>query len=319
MKKLLMMLGVVAIVSPAGAVSFTNGDFEGGFTGTSPDQVANGWTSYVSGTTQLAAYRFEQATGNNGYAQLTSRLNVLRSDRGCGIYQQIDVTHGDAFVFDAWVWAAANYGGNYGAYTSLRADWSGGTDPWAADTIKQITHTPKAWTYSGKTGMQAPVTGTLTFFLDIIGSGGNADGRAYWDDVAVRQTYLPEAVSVTGISATTADVDVNLGVNRAETEYAISISGGAYGSYAGIYWVQADGSISGTKDDSVFRTDAAWGTTTLTGLQDMTQYTLQAVARWDVNFRQETALGAPATFDTPEPAAVGLLALGGLMFLRRRR
>jgi hypothetical protein len=314
--------GVLAFSTSAMAVAFTNGDFEGGFTGSPPNQVGNGWTGYITGTTQLTAYTFsdEQAQVHGGnHAQRASRGTVLRNDRGVGIYQTMDANVGDAFVFEAWAWAQSN---SANATLTLRLDWNGGTNPAAAGVLDTYAQAASTWTYSGRNALQVSSTnGSVTFFLDVIGAKtSNVSGLTHWDDIQVHRTQVPLALTLGNATANTIDMDVNLGGNHAGAEYAISVIGGAYGLSEGIYWVQPDGSVGTTKDNTVFMTDAAWGTKTITGLDPSTEYTLKAIARYDNDYLQETALGAGASLATlPEPAALALFSvLGGLIVMRRR-
>jgi len=114
-------------------------------------------------------------------------------------------------------------------------------------------------------------------------------------------------------TATTLDLNVQPGCNSANAgvQYAITIGGGAY--TLGSNWVLADGSVGTTPE---WRTDAQWGTETITGLAANTTYTLQVKARYDSTITQETYLGTEATI--PEPLTVALFGLGTLVLIRRR-
>ena len=321
MKTLLVVSGVLALACPAMASYMTNGDFEGGFTGTAPTQVADGWTRYVYGATQASSYYFarELATIHGGsYSHRVSRGNYARNDRGAGIYQTFSADVGDAFVFESWVYAASN---SNNAKLSMRLDWDGGTNRDQATALHTWSQAANTWTWSNRKGLQASATsGAVTLFLDIIGAtGSNVNGNSFWDDVIVKRTHVPEAIAFSGVTGNSVDIDVTPGQNHAGAQYAISVTGGAFGAAEGTYWVQPDGSIGTNKNDSAFNTDAGWGITTVLGLADNTAYAFKAVARYDADYRQETYLGAPAAVTTPEPAVAAMLGLAGLIILRRRR
>ncbi len=101
---------------------------------------------------------------------------------------------------------------------------------------------------------------------------------------------VPGAVEIETPGITTLDVTLITSTqngNPSATQYAIREAGGQY--------VQASGALGAT---AVWRTAAAWGTTTVTGLMPDTAYTFSAKARNNASTPVETAFGPTATEST---------------------
>ena len=267
-------------------ITVQNGDFEGGFTGSSPNQVANSWTKYMVGGVFNEAV-FTSAGGNPGTAQRMDYTKT-RNNRYYGMYQTIDANAGDAFTFTAQVWCLEN---SNNANCSLRVDWAGGTAIGGATQVCNAAQPSQAWTQLGYDGGTA--TGaSVTLFVDVRAYGdNNKDTDTSWDNIVAYRAYVPPAPAVSSAGSTSLDVNVNPGCNLSNStaEYAISIGGGAF--TLGTHWVQADGTVS---TSAVWQTDAAWATKTVTGLATGTTYTFKAKARYNSAYTQESSLGAGA-------------------------
>lgn len=104
----------------------------------------------------------------------------------------------------------------------------------------------------------------------------------------------PGALVLNNPSGTTMQISIPAEtpvVNPAQTTYAVM------GEASGLY-VQADGSLGVT---AVYRTKAAWGTITVTGLTPLTQYCFIAKAKnqdGDVRFTQATTVAALQEFNS---------------------
>jgi hypothetical protein len=104
----------------------------------------------------------------------------------------------------------------------------------------------------------------------------------------------PTAPTLSGPTATTLNLDVNANGNPASTEFAVQCTTASPGdsNWVGKY-VNASGAPSAA---AVWRTDAQWATTTVTGLKICTGYTFAVKAR--NSDLVETALGAGASLGT---------------------
>ena len=152
---------------------------------------------------------------------------------------------------------------------------------------------------------------------------GSVDTTVYFDDFTWGHAYVPPAPGATP-GNTTANVDVDPGqnvfdgVNHWENnEFAITIGGGGY--TLGTDWVQDGGSIGGSQ---AWQTDANWGTETIAGLVNGTEYALRVVARVSSGMPLSTDItysGEATVTPAPEPAALALLGLGLPLVLNRRR
>ena len=101
---------------------------------------------------------------------------------------------------------------------------------------------------------------------------------------------VPAAPTVNNPTAAALDVAIGAGDgNPAGTQYAIRISPAVGGNA----WVQANGSLGAS---AVWQTVVDWGTKTVTGLGEGTNYTFTAKARNGVN--QETAMGPGGSGET---------------------
>lgn len=114
----------------------------------------------------------------------------------------------------------------------------------------------------------------------------------------------PSAPTVGGATVSTLGVAITAGDgNPADTGYAIKISP----AVATNTWVQADGSIGAS---AVYQTRATWGTKTVTGLAEYTQYTFTAYAANGDAVVTAASDGASArTSDTTAPT--GTISVSG--------
>lgn len=315
------VVGLLVFSTSAIAANFQNGDFE-----TFTSGVADGWTTYIWGNLPGAwSYNANLPERHGGmYCQQMARGTALRDDRGIGLYQTIDANLGDAFVFEGYAKCNKGSTGISGVLMKMRLDWSGGTNHDTAGVVHSFAQSANTWTYSNRKAFESTSSsGSVTLFIEAVANTGKvSDAIMYWDDFQVHRTHVPLALTLGGQTDTTIDLDVNLGDNIATNEYAISITGGAFGSTEGVYWVQTDGTVGTSKADAdAFGTESFWDSLgTVTGLDPMTEYTLQALARYDNDYRQETAFGSTASaMTTPEPMALALLSFGMSLFVGQRR
>jgi hypothetical protein len=110
---------------------------------------------------------------------------------------------------------------------------------------------------------------------------------------------VPPAPRVALASRTSLQVDVLPGCNPANgpAQFALSLGGGPY--TLGTHWVQANGMVGTT---ATWQTEAAWATTTVTGLTTGTAYTFKAQARFSSLVTQPTGLSAGTTLALQTPA-----------------
>jgi len=322
MKELKTVLGIVGVLAIATSAmgALVNGDMEGGFTGDPGSSVANGWTTYRSGTNGNYLTYFDAAGDGNGHAGDAQKIKFtkIRDDRAGGIRQSIATTPGDALAFSGWAWCNFRWDGANGVQTSLRANWDGDTNPDSADMVRIAERSnTKTWAGVGPSNTGGTATGSsVMLFLHAVGNDNNLENvYVRWDDITLYHAHVPDAPTIGGETASSLDMDVNPGENWAGAEYAVKISGG---SLSGDNYVQADGSVGGSK---AWQTDALWGNQTVVGLDAMTEYTFELIARYDsgTHTSRETWLGdAGSGTTTPEPAALMLLGIG-LPFVARRR
>ena len=100
----------------------------------------------------------------------------------------------------------------------------------------------------------------------------------------------PAAPTVGGAGETTLNVNVNANGNPSNTEFAITIGGGAF--TLGTHWVQSGGNVS---TSTIWQTDGAWGNKTVTGLANSTTYTFQVRARNGDNIQTALSSGTNGT------------------------
>ena len=131
------------------------------------------------------------------------------------------------------------------------------------------------------------------------------NGKTFWDDDLIHHTHVPVPAAVSGTGMNSAVLDLDPGLNTAQTEYAITITGGTFGSIPGAFWIQKNGTVGTSKADAdAFQTDDLWGSTTITSLAPSTVYSLQAVGRWDSSYRQRPATEPPRSSPPrPNPAS----------------
>jgi len=301
---------VVACSATAASAALSHGDMEDA----SSYSVCPGWTYYSTGSVTGALQTKEATTIHGGLA--SQKLNGTSANAArMGIMQTLTANPGDAFTFDGWVnpSAAATT-----TYYKMAANWDGSTT--ISDTLSSYTDfapTRTAWNHLTGLAGNATTAGGVTLFLDHK-RRSNANFSGYWDDISAYQAFVPPAPAVASPTDTSLHVDVTPGGNsgNAAAQYAITIGGGGY--TLGTNWVLSNGSVGTT---AAWKTDALWDNGAVTGLLPSTTYTFEIVARYSSTVTQATLregfTGEGRT--TPEPATLGLLALGGLAMLRRRR
>lgn len=307
MRILITMIGVLAIASAAMAGDLASGmeTFDNGFT----SGVANGWTKYLVGGSSAT---FANSNGNPSPGQRMD-YSKSRPTRYNGMYQTLGSNVGDAFTFAGQAYCLDN--GNNGD-CSIRVDFAGGTDVNAATKITNNSGAPaKAWFQLPYVGTNA--TGTsATVFVDVRAYAPTKDLDTYWDNIVAYRAHVPPAAAVGGETAISLDVDVDAGGNagNANAQFAVVINGGSITDG----YVQADGSVGGAAD---WQTEALWDVTTVTGLDPLTEYTFEVMARYSSTISQATSrVGVTASgTTTPEPAALALLGLGLPLVVGRRR
>jgi len=111
---------------------------------------------------------------------------------------------------------------------------------------------------------------------------------------AVTWANVPTAPSLSGATRGTIGVNVNVNGNPTSTEFAVQCTAASPSdsTWVGKY-VNASGAPSAS---AVWRTDAQWATTTVTGLEGCTSYTFAVKARNSQSV--ETAFGAGASLST---------------------
>jgi hypothetical protein len=288
------------------ATVVTNGDME-----PASYTVCPGWTYYSGGTITTALQSRETVIIHGGLAAQKLAGNAGNAAANFGIRQTIEASIGDAFTFGGWVWnnSAATY-----QETSIRAAWDGGTTAGTAAVLSISTSTKQVWQQLALAGGNATSTG-VTVFLHTRRTNNNGSILTYWDDVTGYRAYVPPALTVGAATDNSLVVDVNPGGNadNSSAQFAVGIAGGTSG------WVQADGSVGAS---AVWRTDAQWAATIVTGLAPSTAYDFQVQARYSSTIAQPTVLanaGIATGETTPEPATLLLLVLGGAPLLARRR
>ena len=312
-----------------------NGGFEGGWTGYDPMVVAESWNA----TNRGDGFTWASVTGgtpggdvhSGTQAQKMSKVAAKDPNFVC-VYQQINGNVGDAFSLgSAWVKGVL---GSASTQLNIRVNWDGKTypdryrqgtilatasqsaDQWYDFTGGGAAHPggnvlPATGTESG--GTPTPVGITVALEAKRAVTSGTGDITSTWDDIEFYHAYVPPAPAVGSPTANSLTVNVNPGGNSTnyEAQFAIKI---------GSSWVQEGGTVGATP---AWLTDAQWDATPVTGLLPNTSYTFEVTARYSSYAPQPTTLlgaGYQTTASTtPEPATLGILALGGLAVLRRRR
>ncbi len=313
MKTRLVLATMVAAIGLVGGWSqlawanvLLNGDFEAPW---ETGAVAPSWSTGNGGT----AWTWAKDTTNfrGTAAQKVSKTTSNTANWGA-IRQTLSANVGDAFTLgDAWVYCAADA---TKTAATVRVAWDGTTAGIGnAAILATAAQAAGEWyQFTSHPGGNATGTGVTIGFVTRLapGNAASTDLSATWDDLVVYRAHVPPAPSVLDptLSSLTVDVDPGGNAGNALAEYAISIGSG---------WVQADGSVDATQ---AWLTDAAWGSKTVTGLAANTTYEFEVVARYSGVFTQATLpqgfKGSGTTI--PEPTALGLLALGGLVLRRRR-
>ncbi|HPD29444.1 MAG TPA: PEP-CTERM sorting domain-containing protein [Phycisphaerae bacterium] len=316
---LVAFVGFELLLSPAvGGFLLENGGMEDPFAGSYPNVVAVPWTYYSYGGLSGAQQSKETTVVHGGLSSQRLAGNATNNAAYFGIRQTIDANVGDAFMFGGWVWPDS--AGTYNE-TSIRVAWDGGTAALDATVLmnwlplgsqKQQWHQMVTTSGSTLAGGNATAT-TITVFLHSDRNTSNGSLLTYWDDVVGYHTFVPPAPILGNQTPSSFEVNVDPGGNSGNlfAQYAITVGGGGY--TLGSDWLQADGSVGGSP---VWRTDAQWGTTTVTGVAGDTIYSVQVKARYDSVRAQETYLGPVAMI--PEPVTVALLGLGIAAVIRRR-
>ncbi len=322
LKVSLASMAVVALAagwpSPArAAFNIQNGTMDGAPLPDDGYDVAPGWTSYRDATTRVVSWNKELTTVHGPlYSQKITYTNA-GAGSFAGIRQTIDAQPGDAITFEAWAWPTT---AATSSRTSIRAAWDGSTSRPATWLQGHTTRT--GW---NKLSGAGNATGTsVTFFMESERTAGSISLTSYFDDAVSFHAFVPPAPSLFAPTANSLGLDVDPGLNSGNglAEFAITIGGGAF--TLGTNWIQPDGSVGGA---AAWQTDATWGSSTVTGLDPLTPYTLQVMARYSggtsangTDLTLPTALGEGATLTTiPEPAAMLLLALASPIMLRRHR
>jgi Lamin Tail Domain len=156
------------------------------------------------------------------------------------------------------------------------------------------TATPSSVTGTSATSISAPISSLSPNTQYNFRAVGTVSGTPTNGANASFYTLanVPGLLTVDGAGITTLDVTVTTTTengNPSATQYAIREALGQY--------VQASGALGAT---AVWRTAAAWGTTTVTGLTEDTAYTFSAKARNNATSPVETAFGTGATESTLE-------------------
>jgi len=258
--------------------------------------VCPDWWSYNAGNGAASWAKEKTIIHGGSAAQRAKNINGVAGSL-IGIYQTVDANVGDAFTFEGWVYPESNP-----AYqqVALAARWDGstvipdGTASWQISGGSRLS-----WTHVQ--GFSGNATANqVTLFLDSREKSGSVSITAYWDDVVAYRAYVPPPPTLSAVSSTSLNIDVNAGCNstNAAAQFAISIGGGAY--TLGTHWLQANGSIGTTP---VWQTDVAWGTRTVAGLSTGVPYTFKEQTRYSSAKTQPTSFGSGATLAPQEPAA----------------
>jgi hypothetical protein len=288
-----------------------NGDFV--YPGAWPPtagEVAPGWATGNAGT----GWTWGKDT-TNMHGTLAQKVSKTTSNAGNwgAVRQTLSANVGDAFTLgDAWVYCAAD---STKTAATVRVAWDGTpTGIGNATVLATAAQSAGAWyQFTSHPGGNATNTSVTIGFVNRMapGNAASTDLSTTWDDLVVYRAHVPPAPAVSHPTASSLRVDVNPGGNSANplAEYAISM---------GSNWVQADGSVGATQ---AWLTDTVWGDMTVTGLAESTTYDFQVLARYSDTLTWATLpqgnLGSGTTL--PEPATLGLLVLGSLALLRRRR
>ena len=170
--------------------------------------------------------------------------------------------------------------GSSGAYfNSTTTGGNGGINAWVQTTTDTATGLSPNTSYS----------------FQVKARNQNSVETAYSATTAkVTLANVPTAPTLSGATRTTLNADVNVNGNPAATEFAVQCTGSTPtdANWNGKY-VSAAGGASAT---AVWRTDAQWAVTTVTGLQACTTYTFAVKAR--NTELVETAFGAGASLAT---------------------
>ncbi|MCC6599855.1 MAG: hypothetical protein IT223_04180, partial [Crocinitomicaceae bacterium] len=164
---------------------------------------------------------------------------------------------------------------NFATYTQLGTDFN-------------VTTTHTAW--SNTPSISVPAGGTLS--IAILGwSASNSNRNYHIKSMVISGNALAQVPNAPVLSsATSSSMNVAIGAdnNASAIEYVIKESGGQF--------VQADGSLGASE---IWKTAAAWGTKTISGLTSSTGYSFSSKARSSAGF--ETDYGASASLSTLPP------------------
>lgn len=155
-----------------------------------------------------------------------------------------------------------------------------------------VTATPSSVTGTTATAISAPISSlspntqyNFRAVGTVSGTPSNGANASFYTLAQVPGVLTVDNAAIYALNVTVTSATQN--GNPAATQYAIKEASGQY--------VQADGSLGAT---AVWRTAAAWATTTVTGLTPSTSYTFSAKARNNATSPVETAFGATATEST---------------------
>jgi len=166
---------------------------------------------------------------------------------------------------------------------------------------KTLTSATEVWQNAATWGSPITVTGlsvNTQYTFKIKARNGNNTETAFSSTTALYTlANVPSAPTVSNAQNTTLDVAINENGNPAGTEFAIYVSPAVGGNN----WVQANGSVGASE---IWQNKATWGTKTVTGLANATEYTFQVKARNGNN--TETSLSSGTAKYTNRAPSVDL-------------
>ncbi|MDD2766025.1 MAG: trypsin-like peptidase domain-containing protein, partial [Opitutaceae bacterium] len=178
-----------------------------------------------------------------------------------------------------------------GAFTNLTTDSSG---LYFDSTTTGGDGGINAWVQT-TTDTATSLSPDTSYTFQVKARNQNSVETAYGSTASkVTLANVPTAPTLSGATRTTLGLNVNANGNPTATVFAVQCTAAAPSDSA---WVGKYVSATGTPSASaVWRTDAQWGTTTVTGLESCTSYTFAVKARNSESV--ETAFGAGASLST---------------------